>query len=99
MSDKKYYSQDCTWKDTTPGGLIPDAGNAVEFKTVDWKSMRPVWDEGKCKHCLLCWVICPDMSIMVEEGRVKGFDYDHCKGCGLCVNQCKFNALDFVPEE
>lgn len=98
MSDKKYYSTECPWRDTTPGGMIPDAGNSVEFLTGDWRSMRPVWTPESCKNCLLCWVVCPDMAILVEDGKVKGFDYDHCKGCGLCVAQCKFKALDFVPE-
>lgn len=99
MSDKKYYSTECPWSDITPGGMIPDAGNSVEFLTGDWRSMKPVWSPENCKNCLLCWVVCPDMAILVEDGKVKGFDYDHCKGCGLCAAQCKFKALDFVPEE
>ncbi|WP_139902176.1 4Fe-4S binding protein [Clostridium thermarum] len=87
------------WHEIPLGGIIVDAGNAADFKTGDWRSMRPVWDEERCKHCLLCWVVCPDMSITVENGKMTGFDYDHCKGCGVCVQQCKFKALDFVPEE
>ncbi|MBX4264512.1 4Fe-4S binding protein [Clostridium estertheticum] len=98
MSDKKYYSAECSWKDTTMGGVIPDAGNAVEFKTGDWRSMKPVWNAENCKNCLLCWAVCPDMSILVEHGKIKGIDYDHCKGCGLCVSQCKFKALSLVKE-
>lgn len=98
MSDKKYYSTECSWKDITVGGVIPDAGNAVEFKTGDWRSMKPVWNSENCKNCLLCWAVCPDMSIEVEDGKVKGIDYDHCKGCGLCVSQCKFKALNLVEE-
>jgi pyruvate ferredoxin oxidoreductase, delta subunit (EC 1.2.7.1) len=87
------------WNDIPLAGVILDAGNAEDFKTGDWRSMRPVWNEEKCKHCLLCWVVCPDMSITVENGKMTGFDYDHCKGCGVCVQQCKFGALNFVPEE
>lgn len=99
MSDKKYYSTECSWKDITVGGVIPDAGNAEEFKTGDWRSMTPVWKSENCKNCLLCWTVCPDMSILVEDGKVKGIDYDHCKGCGLCVSKCKFNALSLVEEK
>ena len=34
----------------TIGGDIYTAGNAREFKTGDWRSMRPVFDEEKCKE-------------------------------------------------
>ena len=34
----------------TIGGNIYCAGNAREFKTGDWRSMKPVWDEEKCKQ-------------------------------------------------
>jgi pyruvate ferredoxin oxidoreductase delta subunit len=88
-----------TWRDITPGTVMPDAGNAEDFKTGDWRSMKPVWIEEKCKHCMLCWVVCPDNSIIVENGKMTGFDYDHCKGCGVCTKQCHFKALDFVPED
>ena len=99
MIDKQYYSTECGWKNTTSGGIILHAGNAKEFKTGDWRSKKPIWSEDKCKHCMLCWVVCPDMSINVKEKKMTGIDYDHCKGCGLCVNQCKFKALDLVTEE
>ena len=31
------------WKELTPGGTIYNAGNAKEFKTGDWRSMKPVF--------------------------------------------------------
>ncbi|NMB16185.1 MAG: 4Fe-4S binding protein, partial [Firmicutes bacterium] len=54
----------------------------------------------RCIHCLLCWVFCPDMAVIVEDGRVVGFDYKHCKGCGICAKECpsKVHAIDMVPE-
>jgi len=76
---------DVTWKEITSGGVIDSPGNAHLFKTGDWRSMKPVWNEEKCKQCLLCNPVCPDSSIMVsEEGKMTGIDYDHCKGCGIC---------------
>jgi pyruvate ferredoxin oxidoreductase delta subunit len=101
MSKKelKTVPDNVTWKETTPGGMIDSAGNAHLFKTGDWRSMKPVWLEDKCKQCLLCYPVCPDTSILIdEEGKRVDFDFDHCKGCGVCVKVCPFKAIDFVEE-
>lgn len=95
----KIIGNDVTWKDITPGGLICDAGNAAEFRTGDWRSIKPVWDSEKCKNCLLCFPVCPDSSILIsEDGTMAGIDYDHCKGCGVCAQNCPFNALSMTDE-
>jgi Pyruvate/2-oxoacid:ferredoxin oxidoreductase delta subunit len=26
------------------------------------------------------------------------FNYDFCKGCGICVKECPCGAIDMVPE-
>ena len=101
MSKKelKTVSNNVTWKEITPGGTIASAGNAELFKTGDWRSMKPIWLQEKCKQCLLCYPVCPDTSILVNaEGKRIDFDYDHCKGCGVCVKVCPFKAIDFVEE-
>lgn len=90
---------DVTWKETTRGGTISSAGNAELFKTGDWRSMKPIWLQEKCKQCLLCYPVCPDTSILIDaEGKRTEFDYDHCKGCGVCAKVCPFKAIDFVEE-
>ncbi|KEH85005.1 4Fe-4S binding protein [Clostridium novyi] len=98
LSKKMNVTSESKWNEIPIGGQIVDAGNSEEFKTGDWRAMKPVWHEDKCKNCMFCWAVCPDMSIIVKEGKVTGIDYDHCKGCGVCTKQCKFNALDFVAE-
>lgn len=25
-------------------------------------------------------------------------DYDYCKGCGICANECPTKAIEMVPE-
>jgi pyruvate ferredoxin oxidoreductase delta subunit len=80
------------------GACGVDAGNSVLYLTGGWRSERPIWDLDACKHCLLCWVHCPDSSIIVAEGRMAGIDYDHCKGCGVCAVECKFDALRMISE-
>jgi pyruvate ferredoxin oxidoreductase delta subunit len=37
---------------------------------------------------MICWVYCPDSAVIVKDGKVQGFDYDHCKGCGICAHEC-----------
>ena len=102
MNSKQFQeviSTDITWQDITMGGTITDAGNAALFKTGDWRSMRPMWVEDKCKQCLLCFPVCPDSSIRIDDtGKRTDFDYDHCKGCGICVKVCPFAAIDFIEE-
>ena len=31
-------------------------------------------------------------AISMKDGKIH-IDADNCKGCGLCVNACKFNAI------
>lgn len=96
---KQVITSDVTWKEITRGGIICTPGNAVDFKTGDWRSMKPVWLEEKCKQCLLCYPVCPDTAILINEnGKRIDFDYDHCKGCGVCYKVCPFKAIDFVEE-
>lgn len=97
--ERKVITDTVTWKEITEGGMIPYAGNAELFLTGDWRSMKPIWLKEKCKQCLLCYPVCPDTSILIdEEGKRKEFDYDHCKGCGVCAKVCPFKAIDFVEE-
>ncbi len=80
-----------TWKEARIAGIVTEAGSSVEYLTGAWRSLRPVHDMEQCTHCLICWVYCPDASIIVEDGRWVRFDYDHCKGCGICAEVCPVN--------
>lgn len=76
------------WQQIPIGGLIAQAGTAKKYKTGDWRTFKPRRDESKCIHCLLCWIYCPDSSILVKDGKMIGFNYDYCKGCGICASVC-----------
>lgn len=91
-------SDDWGYKDYPKGNVCFEAGNSTQYITGGWRSQRPVWDSSKCKHCLLCWMHCPDSSILVEDGKMTGIDYDHCKGCGVCIHECNFGALTMILE-
>jgi pyruvate ferredoxin oxidoreductase delta subunit len=43
-------------------------------------------------------VFCPDSAIIVEDAKVKGVDYDHCKGCGICARECPPKVQAFTME-
>ncbi|MBO8125793.1 MAG: 4Fe-4S binding protein [Firmicutes bacterium] len=96
------------WKDLPRAGIILEPGNALQFQTGDWRVVRPVWIETNCIQCMLCWTYCPDNAVRVENGKVTGFDLAHCKGCGICANECpgkidretkeRHKAIEMVPE-
>ena len=83
----------------TIGGNIYEAGNAKEFKTGDWRSIRPVFHADKCKQCGMCFAVCPENSIPVGSDYKRGdFDFDYCKGCGVCAQVCPFGAITMEEE-
>lgn len=86
------------WKEIPIGGVILEAGNAQKYLTGGWRTFRPLFNKEKCTNCLLCWIYCPDGSVIVEEERVEGFYYEHCKGCGICKEVCPFGAIEMVEE-
>ncbi len=55
---------------------------------------------GNCFQCDNCFGVCPDNAVMkIDEAHGYRFDYDFCKGCGLCVQECPCGAIEMVPEE
>lgn len=89
------------WQDLAKGCLIQEAATSRHFKTGDWRSMRPVWDEEACINCLFCWITCPDSSITVKDGKMTGINLEFCKGCGICAQICppKASAIKMIREE
>ena len=86
------------WKDLPIGTQIIKPGSSENFKTGDWRTNRPIIDLEKCIHCFLCWVYCPDSSVLVSNEKVTGIDYDFCKGCGICAEECPKDAISMKLE-
>ena len=83
-----------TWQKISHGSNVFEAGNAVNFQTGDWRSEKPIFDAAKCKQCMLCFPVCPDSAIIVnDKGAIAGYDYDFCKGCLVCMKTCPFGAI------
>ena len=89
-----------SWREMPIGGTIPEAGNSDEYETGGWRTFRPVHVLERCIHCLRCWILCPDSAIYVKDGKMSGFDYAHCKGCGICARECppKCHAIEMKLE-
>lgn len=85
-------------KEIPIGGIIGKGGTAKEYKTGDWKTFKPVLDENKCIHCLLCWAYCPDSCVLTKEGKMAGFNLDFCKGCGICASVCPVKCIAMEKE-
>jgi 2-oxoacid:acceptor oxidoreductase delta subunit (pyruvate/2-ketoisovalerate family) len=55
---------------------------------------------GNCFECDNCYGVCPDNAVIkLGEGQRFKFNYDYCKGCGVCVAECPCGAIEMVPEE
>jgi len=79
---------------------IHAAANSVEVNTGLWRTLRPVIDYQLCNKCWwICSTFCPDGAIDVDENNSPQIDYDHCKGCMVCVAQCPPHAIASIPEE
>jgi 2-oxoacid:acceptor oxidoreductase delta subunit (pyruvate/2-ketoisovalerate family) len=55
---------------------------------------------GNCFECDNCFGVCPDNAV-IKLGSSQGyeFDFDFCKGCGICAQECPCGAIDMVPEQ
>ena len=54
---------------------------------------------GNCFECDNCYGVCPDNAVIkLGAGKRFEFNYDYCKGCGLCVAECPCGAIKMVPE-
>jgi 2-oxoacid:acceptor oxidoreductase delta subunit (pyruvate/2-ketoisovalerate family) len=54
---------------------------------------------GNCFECDNCYGVCPDNAVIkLGPGNRFQFNYDYCKGCGICVSECPCGAITMVPE-
>jgi 2-oxoacid:acceptor oxidoreductase delta subunit (pyruvate/2-ketoisovalerate family) len=76
--------------DEVVGGLEPD--------TALFEARRCL-SCGNCFECDTCYGVCPDNAVIkLGPGKRFIFNYDYCKGCGICVQECPCGAIEMVKE-
>ncbi len=54
---------------------------------------------GNCFECDNCYGVCPDNAVVkLGPGNRFRFNYDYCKGCGMCAAECPCGAIQMVAE-
>jgi len=55
---------------------------------------------GNCFECDNCYGVCPDNAVIkLGPGKRFQFNYDYCKGCGMCVAECPCGAIKMEAED
>jgi len=80
-----------------PDNLCPVAVVENPMLPGDWRAQRPVVIREKCVKCAVCWAFCPVQCLFERPGWFD-VNYDTCKGCGICANECPHRAIVMVEE-
>ncbi|HEY5994391.1 MAG TPA: NAD(P)-binding protein [Gallionellaceae bacterium] len=55
---------------------------------------------GNCFECDNCYGVCPDNAVIkLGPGKRFRYNFDYCKGCGICAAECPCGAIKMIPEE
>ncbi|MCD6526206.1 MAG: 2-oxoacid:acceptor oxidoreductase family protein [Desulfuromonas sp.] len=78
--------------------VIRKPASSEAMATGLWRTERPQLARQRCRRCGQCAILCPEGVITMAQDGYPQFDYDHCKGCMICVEQCPVQAIDVVDE-
>ena len=55
---------------------------------------------------MICWKFCPEGAIKIEKTKKNGkevtipiINYEYCKGCGICWEECLSGTIEIVEEK
>lgn len=84
-----------------------NVNNDLSFneKNISYSAEKMVFESercfscGSCFHCDNCYGFCPDNAIIKHADGSLEFNYDYCKGCGICAVECPCGAIRMVDED
>ncbi len=53
---------------------------------------------GMCTLCENCYIYCPETGVRLRLDGHYQINYDYCKGCGICVEECPRCAMTMTEE-
>ena len=80
-------------------GCTARPGNSRNNRTGSWRVFRPAFIHERCTSCGMCRIVCPEGCISENDEGLPIPDYDYCKGCGLCAEECTSEAIEMKKEE
>ena len=84
------------WEEKRPKSAWLPGGYSLRNRGKVSRTRRPVHHEEECIQCDRCWIFCPEGCIDRQTGYA--VDYDFCKGCGICANECPKQAMTMERE-
>jgi 2-oxoacid:acceptor oxidoreductase delta subunit (pyruvate/2-ketoisovalerate family) len=82
-------------KAITPSFGTPDGALRLMTQSMSsrWRTRLPICDMSKCtcKECFSAYS-CPEGAISWRDGVIH-FDYNFCKSCGTCAQECVFSTI------
>jgi pyruvate ferredoxin oxidoreductase gamma subunit len=107
-SNERAFRRGVGYETAPIGGVIPFAGNTISNDlSTSRTGWMPLFKEEECIHCGLCATVCPDFCLSwtheqtngeLPKVRLKGVDYQYCKGCMRCIETCPTEAMTRVSE-
>lgn len=80
--------------------VIHAPATSEQVPTGLWRTMCPIIDYHRCKHCAwICSTLCPDSTISINAEGYPEIDYQHCKGCLICMTSCPSHAIRAIPKQ
>ena len=80
-----------------PIGDILEPGTAADLRRqLEKRKARVELKDLHTVHDLLG--LMPGLFVVAKEGKMTGFDYEHCKGCGICARECPTKPKSIAME-
>ncbi|MBI3786139.1 MAG: 2-oxoacid:acceptor oxidoreductase family protein, partial [Deltaproteobacteria bacterium] len=73
--------------------------NSTLRHTEGWRVFRPLIELAHCSRCFVCFALCPEGAIHLDERNYPVVDLEHCKGCLICAHECPTHTIREVRED